>query len=121
MVVATIFRMASGVKEFLMSFFRHCFFEGVPFTPLIRLIDAEYSDGKSLPRGGLRFSTLPSPRAVSLAVHQELEQPRNHKDVSVMVMQWGQFLDHDVTLTPGTFILQKLSLIFIFRTRKTLL
>ena len=69
---------------------------------MVRLLEAEYSDTESLPRGGLQFSSLPSPRAVSLAVHQELEQASNHDDISVMVMQWGQFLDHDLSLTPGT-------------------
>ena len=75
--------------------------------PLARILEAEYSDGESLPRGGLQFSSLPSPRAVSLAVHQELEQATNHDAISVMVMQWGQFLDHDLSLTPGKFNCQR--------------
>ena len=43
---------------------------GVPNTAFQRLLPPDYSDDKSLPRGGLAPSSLPSPRAVSVAVHQ---------------------------------------------------
>ena len=45
---------------------------------------------------------LPSARSVSVALHQVLEN-RPRPSVSHMVMQFGQFLDHDITLTsqPG--------------------
>ena len=76
---------------------------GVPFTPFKRLLPSAYADGESLPRGGLKFSSLPSARTVSLAVHQAQEEASSHEPVSLMVMQFAQFLDHDLTLTPGTF------------------
>ncbi|XP_012940602.1 chorion peroxidase [Aplysia californica] len=43
---------------------------------------------------------LPSPRTVSTNVHP----PGNalSDDATVMLMQWGQFLDHDITHTPQT-------------------
>ena len=55
-------------------------------------------DGESLPRGGLTTSSLPSPREISLKVHQNFEQSTNQ--VSLMIMQFGQFLSHDISLTP---------------------
>ena len=71
----------------------------MPNSPYQRLLPPDYSDGVSLPRGGLTHSLLPSARAVSVAVHQGQEQA-SHQAVSLMVMQFGQFLDHDLTLTP---------------------
>ena len=55
-----------------------------------------------MPRGERDPSDLPSARLVSVAVHQVLEN-RPRPSVSHMVMQFGQFLDHDITLTsqPG--------------------
>ena len=91
---------------------------GATATPLPRLMDNAYSDGKfltqhllchvtflegvSMPRGGRDPSVLPSARSVSVAVHHVLEN-RPRPSVSHMVMQFGQFLDHDITLTsqPG--------------------
>ena len=88
---------------------------GATATPMPRLMDNAYSDGKfltffyviiikgvSMPRGGRDPSILPSARSVSVAVHHLLEN-RPRPSVSHMVMQFGQFLDHDITLTsqPG--------------------
>ena len=70
-------------------------------TALPRLLAPAYSDGVSLPRGGLT-SSLPSPRAVSVAVHQAHEENNHRESISQMVMQWGQFLDHDTSLIQGT-------------------
>ena len=58
----------------------------------------EYADLKSLPRGGLSSSTLPSPRKISSFVHR-LKEPFGDSTVTVMLMQFGKFLDHDITLT----------------------
>ena len=72
----------------------------MPFTAFRRFGPASYSDGVSLPRGGLDPSTLPSARAVSVAVHQGLERSeQGNVSISLMVMQFGQFLDHDLDLT----------------------
>ena len=66
---------------------------------LDRFLGADYADNISLPRGGMDPSSLPSARAVSAAVHRVL-QTKPSPPVSLMVMQLGQFLDHDITLTP---------------------
>ena len=72
----------------------------MPFTAFRRFGPTSYSDGVSLPRGGLASSTLPSARAVSVAVHQGLEREKQTNiSISLMVMQFGQFLDHDLDLT----------------------
>lgn len=60
----------------------------------------------SAPRSIGRLGTvLPSGRIVSTQVHYDVQAP--HVRYSLMVMQWGQFLDHDITFTPmntGTFL-----------------
>ena len=62
-------------------------------------MDPEYADKEYLPRGGLDSSTLPNPRNISSTVFAGAEaQPS--PAISLMVMQFGQFLDHDITLTP---------------------
>ncbi|XP_046543359.1 chorion peroxidase-like [Haliotis rubra] len=67
--------------------------------PFRRFIDPAYDDGKFVPRlRGVDGHPLPSPRAVSVAVHPGTDSPSD--DSTVMVMQWGQFLDHDLTGTP---------------------
>ena len=66
---------------------------GVPNTPFRRLLSPDYSDKISLPRGGLTPSSLPSVRAVSVAVHQAHEETNHKESISQMVMQLGQFLD----------------------------
>ena len=66
---------------------------------LERLMKESYEDGISLPRGGLNPSSLPSPRAISRVVHGA-EQTAPKPPVSLILMQFGQFLDHDLSLTP---------------------
>ena len=42
---------------------------------------------------------IPSPRLVSLLCAKTIDFP-NDERYSYMLMQWGQFLDHDITFTP---------------------
>ena len=66
---------------------------GVAFQ---RLVSAVYADGASAPTGNNR----PSARAVSNAVAAQTGSVPNAAGVSDFVWQWGQFLDHDLDLTP---------------------
>ncbi|GFO02050.1 chorion peroxidase [Plakobranchus ocellatus] len=66
--------------------------------PLTRVLPNAYKDDKSIPRiTGVGGGILPGPRTVSVNCHGPSEK---RADVTLMVMQWGQFLDHDVDLTP---------------------
>ena len=46
--------------------------------------------------GGL----LPSPRHISNMVHQGLGGEIPELGITLFLMQWGQFTDHDIVLTP---------------------
>lgn len=63
----------------------------------IRLLSPDYADGISLPRNSYnpRYA-LPNPRAISNYIHNDipLDGPYN-----LMKMQWGQFINHDITNT----------------------
>ena len=90
--------------------------QGAAQTPFRRLIPAHYEDGISTPRGRLQaVSTrnksgsyifrsgpfdppLPSARLISKSVVRD--RPGNESPFSHVVMQWGQFLDHDMDLGP---------------------
>ncbi|KFM70982.1 Peroxidasin-like protein, partial [Stegodyphus mimosarum] len=64
-----------------------------------RLLPPAYADDMSAPRSKGRLgSVLPSGRVISTQVHFDVQAP--HVRYSMMVMQWGQFLDHDITFTP---------------------
>lgn len=65
-------------------------------TPFLRLAPAAYGDGVDSPAGANR----PSPRAVSNAVVAQSRLIPNARGASAMVWQWGQFLDHDLDLSP---------------------
>ena len=74
-------------------------FWGSAFTQLDRLLTNEYADGFSIPRGGIDPSNLPSPRNVSTTIIG-VEETDPRPPISLMIMQYGQFLDHDLSLTP---------------------
>ncbi|XP_006889510.1 PREDICTED: myeloperoxidase [Elephantulus edwardii] len=71
-----------------------------------RWLPAEYEDGFSLPYGwtaGVKRDGFPVPlaRAVSNAIVRfPTEQLTPDQDRSLMFMQWGQFIDHDLDFTP---------------------
>ena len=85
-------------------------FYGAAGTKMSRLVPPMYEDGISRPRGFLQmtFSSLvgshpfeppnPSPRIVSLEVIKD--KPINDPNNTLMLMQWGQFMDHDLDAMP---------------------
>lgn len=64
-------------------------------TPVQRFLQPVYSDGIQAPRKSIFGNTLPSAREVSALIHED----RNSENTGIthLLMQWGQFLDHDVT------------------------
>ena len=62
---------------------------------LWRRVPADYGDGASTPSGADRLSA----RAISNLVCGQTDSIPNDRQLSSMVWQWGQFLDHDITLT----------------------
>jgi hypothetical protein len=66
-------------------------------TPFGRLSPSAYGDGISRPSGAER----PSPRTISNIVADQPTGVKSASDLSGMVWLWGQFLDHDITLTPN--------------------
>ncbi|CAH1274733.1 PXDN [Branchiostoma lanceolatum] len=67
--------------------------------PFERMLQPKYDDGISAPRTkGRGRAALPTAKRVSITLHEDMSRP--HADLTHMVMQWGQFLDHDFTLTP---------------------
>ncbi|XP_023338409.1 chorion peroxidase isoform X2 [Eurytemora carolleeae] len=71
---------------------------GMPGSQLHRLVSSAYSDGIGEPRGGYNSRTLPNPRYLSQRNHPDNDNPDTR--FTHMVMQFGQFLDHDITVTP---------------------
>lgn len=68
-------------------------------TVFARMLPAGYDDGISAPRTrSVAGDSLPSPRTISTTIHNDISHP--HARYTLMVMQFGQFLDHDITFTP---------------------
>lgn len=64
-----------------------------------RFLEPVYEDGVSTPRRKAKSQKpLPIPRAVSTNIHNDVSAP--HIRYALVTMQWGQFLDHDLTFTP---------------------
>ena len=68
---------------------------GQAATAFVRVGPVGYADGISLPAG----ANQPVPRDVSNAVVAQATSMPNTSRLSDWVFQWGQFLDHDMTLT----------------------
>ncbi|XP_076469519.1 chorion peroxidase-like [Babylonia areolata] len=76
----------------------HAFNLGMANTPLARMLPAEYDDKINAPRTkGKRGGPLPAGSDISRILHGH----KNHfGGRSVMLMQWGQLMDHDFALSP---------------------
>lgn len=63
----------------------------------IRLLQPDYADGISAPRSSYDMHyPLPNPRAISNIIHRNVPLEGLY---NLMKMQWGQFINHDITNT----------------------
>lgn len=69
-------------------------------TPMTRLLPPAYSDGVNEFRKAGSEDDLPAARQVSLLTALDKNLPQRR--FNLIVMQWGQFLDHDLTLALST-------------------
>jgi len=67
----------------------------IPDTSLRRLVEARYADDTDGMAGHFRAGA----RAISNIVSAQSEDQPNPAGASDMLWQWGQFLDHDISLT----------------------
>ncbi|XP_054720613.1 LOW QUALITY PROTEIN: chorion peroxidase-like [Uloborus diversus] len=66
-------------------------------TPFVRLIPPVYTNGIDSPRvSSVDGGPLPNARRVSAAIHKDYDMPE--RNITVLFMSWGQFIDHDLTL-----------------------
>ncbi|KAL7637821.1 UNVERIFIED_CONTAM: hypothetical protein RMT77_011433 [Armadillidium vulgare] len=70
---------------------------GSAFRPFSRFLPPDYNDGIESIRLNSEGDLLPNARRISSVVHRSLNNPSSF--ITQMVMQWGQFLDHDLTST----------------------
>lgn len=90
--------------------------KGKAFAAFKRMLPAEYGDGLQTPKSLSVVGTeLPSARLISFEVHDDISVP--HQRYSLLLMQYAQLLDHDLTHTPmnrGTYItyIHKLAIYF---------
>ena len=59
-------------------------------------------------------AALPSPRLISTTIAHNESEPENR--ASLLTMQWGQFLDHDIALTPSVKAGEKLHTTVLYNT-----
>ena len=64
--------------------------------PFLRLTEVEYSDGSGSPAGTNRASA----RAISNRCATQIGDMPSGQGATDLFWQWGQFLDHDIDLTP---------------------
>ncbi|XP_020300859.1 chorion peroxidase [Pseudomyrmex gracilis] len=70
---------------------------GSTLSPFARLMNPRFADGLSAPRISISGHDLPLSRVVSRTMHPD-EGYHDHAG-TVMIIAWGQFMDHDYTLT----------------------
>ncbi|XP_047467261.1 thyroid peroxidase [Mugil cephalus] len=79
---------------------------GAANIPLVRWLPAEYEDGQSEPKGWNRGRLyngfqLPPPWTVSREIIRSSSK-RDDCFYSQLLVEWGQYIDHDITFTPQT-------------------
>lgn len=59
---------------------------------------------------GSMADELPDARTISNLLHRQVEPVLNSAQATDMLWQWGQFLDHDISLTPSTITSSRASI-----------
>jgi len=75
---------------------------GASDIPLFRELKADYD--KSDLNNAMSGRDRPSPREISNKIVREDSTSFNSRNLSAMTYVWGQFLDHDISLTPGDVV-----------------
>ncbi|XP_042884671.1 chorion peroxidase-like [Penaeus japonicus] len=71
---------------------------GATRAAFARLVPPAYSDGLGAPRKSrIPGGVLPNPRSVSASIHRD--NGYHDHAITLFVIAWGQFMDHDFTLT----------------------
>ncbi|KAF2896233.1 hypothetical protein ILUMI_09939 [Ignelater luminosus] len=83
------YRTADGTCNNLKSPWR-----GASMLPMQRFLPPHFHDGIQAIRKSVTGRKLPSPRDISTRIHRD--KNREMPTITLMFMQWGQFLDHDV-------------------------
>ncbi|XP_065318867.1 chorion peroxidase-like [Gordionus sp. m RMFG-2023] len=73
---------------------------GSTFQPLLRILSPNYGDGKSSFRRSQSGSPLPNARKISLLIHGLPDMLNEF--LSIIAMQWGQMVDHEMNFVPAT-------------------
>ncbi|MDH3650528.1 MAG: hypothetical protein OEQ53_12660, partial [Saprospiraceae bacterium] len=74
------------------------FFWGSAFSEVANKAPLSYDDGISSPAGRER----PNPRAISNTIFNQQESANDPLGLSAYAWIWGQFIDHDIVLSPDT-------------------
>lgn len=74
---------------------------GMTGMPQKRFLSPAYDDGFNSPRSRAEDgSPLPNPRDISNSLHQSTGNQTYESKLTVMLMTWGQFINHDIIGTP---------------------
>ncbi|KAJ1520516.1 hypothetical protein ONE63_003639 [Megalurothrips usitatus] len=72
---------------------------GMAGTRYARLVPAKYADGVHAPAISVTGQPLPSARAISVVLFPDV--PINDKRWTLLTMQWGQIMTHDMSMAMG--------------------
>jgi hypothetical protein len=90
------FRSYDGTGNNISS--RQAFDWGAADIPLFRELPAQY--GSTDPNNAMAGSTRPGARRISNLLCDEPVTHFNERELSTYIYVWGQFIDHDMSLTP---------------------
>lgn len=63
---------------------------------LLRLIEPNYADGKSLPRTSISSHALPEPESIIDSLQKSIDDSTEHHHITAMLPAWGQLIAYDL-------------------------